>query len=150
MVSGVDFGRGGSALPMQFRVLGPDSGGPSPTEVRRLFKGQRMTAARRSRLGQSGRILAMAGTRAVGLAAFERSEREMRVTELGVDPDSAGGTDQIVAGLLDALELSCMASGTRRMVLLPRATMATAVLRRRGYVSIGEGSAGSWFEKTFV
>lgn len=109
-----------------------------------------MTAARRSRLSQSGRILAMAGTRVVGLAAYERSDREMRVTELGVDPDSAGGTDQIVGGLLDALELSCMASGTRRMVLLPRATLATAVLRRRGYLSIGDGPAGTWFEKTFV
>jgi len=109
-----------------------------------------MTAARRSRLSQSGRILAMAGTRVVGLAAYERSDREMRVTELGVDADSAGGADQIVGGLLDALELSCMASGARRMVLLPRATQAIAVLHRRGYVSIGDGPAGSWFEKTFV
>jgi hypothetical protein len=135
---------------MQFRVLGPDSGGPTPTDVRRLFRGQRMTAARRSRLGQSGRILAMSGTRTVGLAAYQRSDRELRVTELGVDHDSTGGTDQIVGGLLDALELACMASGARRLVLLPRATLATAVLRRRGYVSLGEGTAGNWFEKTFV
>ncbi len=135
---------------MHFRVLGPDSGGPTPTDLRRLFKGQRMTAARRSRLGLSGRILSMCGTRVVGLAAYERSERELRVTELGLDQTSACGTDEIAIGLLDALELACMASGARRLVLLPRATLADALLRRRGYVSIAEGAAGNWFEKTFV
>jgi hypothetical protein len=150
MVSGLDFARAGATAPMQFRVLGPDSGGPTPTDLRRLFRGQRMTAARRSRLGQSGRILAMCGTRVVGLAAYERSERELRVTELGLDHDSACGTDEIAGGLLDALELACMASGARRLVLLPRATLANALLRRRGYVSIAEGTAGTWFEKTFA
>jgi len=109
-----------------------------------------MTSARRSRLGQSGRILAMCGTRVVGLAAYERSERELRVTELGLDHGSACATDEIAGGLLDALELACMASGARRLVLLPRAALANALLRRRGYVSIAEGTAGDWFEKTFA
>lgn len=146
---GLDYVRPGDAAPMQFRVLGPDAGGPAVPDLRRLFRGQRMTAARRSRLGQSGRILAMCGARVVGLAAYERSEREMRVTELGLDHESACGIEQIVGGLLDALELACMAGGTRRLILLPRATAASAVLRRRGYTSIAEGAAGSWFEKTF-
>jgi hypothetical protein len=150
MASGFDFARAGAAAPMQFRVLGPDAGGPTPTDVRRLFKGQRITAARRSRLGQSGRILAMCGSRVVGLAAYERSERELRVTELGLDHDSACGIDEIAGGLLDALELACMASGARRLVLLPRATLAAVFLRRRGYASIADGTAGSWFEKTFA
>ncbi|MCX6544587.1 MAG: hypothetical protein NTV05_09250 [Acidobacteria bacterium] len=109
-----------------------------------------MTAARRSRLGQSGRILAMCGTRVAGLAAYERSERELRVTELGLDRDSICGTDEVAAGLLDALELACMASGARRLVLLPRATLADAVLRRRGYASVAKGPDGSWFEKKFT
>ena len=149
-MSGLDLARAGAAAPMQFRVLGPDSGGPTPTDVRRLFRGQRMTATRRSRLNQSGRMLAICGTRVVGLAAYERSERELRVTELGLDHDSACGVDQIASGLLDSLELACMASGARRLVLLPRATLADALLRRRGYVSIAAGTAGNWFEKTFV
>lgn len=109
-----------------------------------------MTAARRSRMGQSGRILAMCGTRVVGLAAYARSERELRVTELGLDHDSVCGTDEIASGLLDALELACMASGARRLVLLPRAALTNALVRRRGYVSIAEGTAGNWFEKTFA
>jgi hypothetical protein len=140
----------GITASLQFRVLGPDSGGPSLTDLRRLFRGQRITASRRSRLGQSGRILAMCGSRVVGLAAYERSERELRVTELGLDQASACGGDQIAAGLLDALELACLASDARRLVLLPRATLADALLRRRGFVSIGEGAAGNWFEKTFA
>ena len=77
---GLDYARAGEATPMQFRVLGPDSGGPTTPDLRRLFRGQRMTAARRSRLCQSGRLLALCGTRVVGLAAYERSDREMRVT----------------------------------------------------------------------
>jgi len=147
---GLDFASQGETTPMQFRVLGPDSGGPAAPDLRRLFRGQRMTAARRSRLGQCGRILAMCGTRVVGLAAYERSDREMRVTELGLDHDSACGIEQIVSGLLDALELACMAGGTRRLILLPRATAASAVLRRRGYANIAEGATGSWFEKSFA
>ena len=135
---------------MQFRMLGPDSGGPKVSDLRRLFRGQRLTTARRSRLGQSGRILAMCGTRVVGLAAYERFDREMRVTELGLDHDSACGIEQIVEGLLDSLELACMAGATRRLILLPRATAADAVLRRRGYTSIADSAHGSWFEKTFV
>jgi hypothetical protein len=129
MVSGLAFAQAGAAAPMQFRVLGPDSGGPSPTDVRRLFRGQRMTAARRARLGQSGRMIAMCGTRIVGLAAYERSERELRVTELGLDHDSPCGIDQIASGLLDSLELACMASDTGG-----RATAASRVRLPRGWV----------------
>jgi len=150
MESGLAFARAGAAAPMQFRVLGPDSGGPTQTDLRRLFRGQRMTAARRSRLGQSGRILALCGLRVVGLAAYERSERELRVTELGLDQTSACGTDEIAGGLLDALELACMASGARRLLLLPRAALADALLRRRGYSSIADGPGGNWFQKMFV
>ncbi|MEI6667667.1 MAG: hypothetical protein WCP29_05880 [Acidobacteriota bacterium] len=140
----------GSAAVLQFRMFGPDSGGPAQPDLRRLFRGQRMTAARRARLGESGRILAMGGTRVVGLAAYERTEREVRVTELGFDLDSAYGADQIADGLLDALELACMASGARRLVLLPRATVAEALLRRRGYKALSAGISGRWFEKNFV
>jgi hypothetical protein len=135
---------------MQFRVLGPDSAGLSPAELRRLFRGQRLTAARRHRLDQGGRILALLGARVVGLAAFERTERELRVGEVGIDPDSVCGAEAIADGLLDALELACLAGGVRRLVLPPRAGIAEAVPRRRGYTTIAEAATGAWFEKHFV
>jgi hypothetical protein len=136
---------------MHFRVLGPDGGGPSLSELRRLFRGERISATRRSRLEHSGRIVAMCGPKVVGLAVYERSDRDVRVSEVGMDPDSPCGVDGISDGLLDALELSCLASGARRLLLLPRAGFSAAVLTRRGYLAIAAGGpAGSWFEKRFV
>jgi len=37
----------------------------------------------------------------------------------------------------------------RRLVLLPRAVVTSALLRPRGFVPIAEGCAGSWFVKAF-
>lgn len=139
-----------AATPMHYRVLGPDVGGVGPVELRRLFRGQRLTAARRNRLAHGSRILAMCGARVVGIAAYERVDRDVRVYELGMDPESACGTDEIANGLLDALELACMASGARRLVLLPRMAVNSALVRRRGYATIGEGTACGWVEKTFA
>lgn len=142
--------RSAVATPLHFKVLGPDVGGPALADLRRLFRGQRLVAARRNRLSQGGRILALCGTRAVGIAAFDRVDRDVRVYELGMDPESACGVDEIEDGLLDALELACMASGARRLVLLPRATPNRTVARRRGYVTMGEGTSGAWMEKAFA
>jgi hypothetical protein len=138
------------AAPMHFRVLGPDAGGVSAADLRRLFRGQRLTGARRSRLGQGGRILAFCGRRMVGLAAYDRTDREMRVDELGVDPASACAPADIADGLLDALELGCVAGSIRRLVLLPRTGVFDDVLQRRGYTAIARVAAGTWFEKRFV
>lgn len=136
---------------MHFRVLGPDGGGPSLSELRRLFRGQRMSATRRSRLEQSGRIVALSGPKVVGLAVYEQSDRDLRVHEVGMDLDSACGLDGISDGLLEALELACLASGARRLLLMPRAGFSAVVLNRRGYLAIAaSGPAGSWFEKRFV
>ncbi len=135
---------------MQYRVLGPDSSNVPVADLRRLFRGQRMTAIRRNRLALGGRILAMCGSRVVGLAAYERADRDLRVYELGIDTESACGTDDIANGLLDALELACLASGARRLLLLPRTVLNGALLRRRGYLTVGEGTHGAWVEKTFA
>jgi len=140
-----------SASAMHFRVLGPDGGGPSVSELRRLFRGQRISAVRRHRLEQSGRIIALCGPKAVGLAAYERSDRDVRVHDVGIDTTSPCGLETISNGLLDALELACLASGSRRLLLLPRTGFPTDVLRRRGYLAIADGgAAGSWYEKRFV
>lgn len=135
---------------MHFRVLDPHAGGVSMVELRRLFRGRRLTAARRSSLERGGRILALCGARVVGLAAYERTDRELRVGEIGIDSESACGADTIAGGLLDALELSCVAGGVLRLILLPRAGLAEQALRRRGYAAISQVAAGTWFEKRFV
>jgi hypothetical protein len=140
----------GMDAPMHFRVLGPDTGGVSLADLRRLFRGQRLTLARRSRLEQGGRILALCGRRVVGLAAYDRSDREIRVEEVGIDTTSPCPPAAIADGLLDALELGCVAGSVRRLVLLPRTGVTDDVLRRRGYSAIAQATAGTWYEKRFV
>jgi hypothetical protein len=140
----------GADAPMHFRVLGPDAGGVSLSDLRRLFKGQRLTMARRSRLDHAGRMIALCGSRIVGLAAYDRSDRELRVEEVGIDARSACTPDLIADGLLDALELGCVAGSIRRLVLIPRVDLAGDVLQRRGYTAFTQGAAGTWYEKRFV
>lgn len=135
---------------MHFRVLGPDAGGVSIADLRRLFKGQRLPPARRQRLEQESRILALCGRRVVGLAAYDRSDRELRVDELGIDTTSACPPEAIADGLLDALELGCVAGSVRRLVLMPRAALVDEVLRRRGYAVIATVATGTWYEKRFT
>lgn len=136
-------------VPVQVRVVGPEAACLTPTELRRLFRGRRLTPARRERLRNSGRVVAAWGSRIVGLAAYEREAGELRVHEFGVDAGRSGTVDQIATALLDALEIACLAGGGRRLVLLPRAAIAGHLLRARGFVPIAEGSAGSWFAKIF-
>lgn len=135
---------------MHFRVLGHEAGGVSVTDLRRLFRGRRLTAACRGSLERGGRILALCGSRVVGLAAYEQTDRELRVADMGIDQESACGTDAIADGLLDALELACVAGTVRRLTLPPGAGLADHVLRRRGYAPIAEVASGTWFEKRFV
>jgi hypothetical protein len=135
---------------MQVKVLGPDCAPLSAADLRRLFRGRRLTPARRDRIAQSGRVVAACANRTVGMAAYDRADGELRVHELAVDGSTmASAEDQVINALLDALEVACLAGGGRRLVLLPRAAIAASLLRRRGFVTIAEGCAGSWFEKTF-
>lgn len=136
---------------MQVKVLGPDCAPLSAADLRRLFRGRRLTPARRERIAQSSRVVAMCGTRTVGVAAYDRADGELRVHEFAVDATTLlCAEDQVVNALLDALEVTCLAGGGRRLVVLPRAVIASSLLRRRGFVTIAEGCAGSWFEKTFA
>ncbi len=136
--------------PIQVRVVGPDAACLTPADLHRLFRGRRLTAVRRARLADGGRVLAVSGPRIVGLAAYERFDGELRVHEFAVDATTACTVDEIAAALLDALEMACLAGGGRRLVLLPRAALADHMLRARGFVPIAEGSAGSWFQKLFA
>jgi hypothetical protein len=85
----------------------------------------------------------------VGVAAYERVDLELRVHEFGVDAASSCAVEQVAGALLDALEVACLAGGGRRLVLLPRAAISAELLRSRGFETIAEGCAGSWYEKTF-
>ncbi len=134
---------------VQVRVVGPDAACLTPTDLRRLFRGRRLTPARRDRLRNSGRVVAASRSRVVGLAAYERFDGELRVHEFGVDATTRCTLDQIATALLDALEVACLAGGGRRLVLLPRAALTAHLLRSRGFVPIAEECAGSWFEKVF-
>ena len=129
-------------------MVGPDCAPLSPSDLRRLFRGRRLTPARRDRLAQSGRIVALCGSRTVGLVAYDGVDGELRVHEFGLDTASTWcSEEQVVNGLFDALEVACLASGGRRLVVLPRAAIAASLLARRGFVTIAEGCAGSWLEK---
>jgi hypothetical protein len=86
----------------------------------------------------------------VGLAAYDRSDRELRVQEVGIDTSSDCAPTQIADGLLDALELGCVAGSVRRLVLPPRTGVFDEVLQRRGYTAIAQVSTGTWYEKRFV
>jgi len=134
---------------MQVRVVGPESAGLTPADLRRLFRGRRLTPARRERLAGSGRVVASCAGRVVGVAGYERAGSELRVHEFGVDNLSPCPVEQTATALLDALEVACLAGGGRRLVLLPRAVVTSALLRPRGFVPIAEGCAGSWFVKAF-
>jgi hypothetical protein len=135
---------------MHYRVLGPDTGGVSVADLRRLFRVQRLTSALRGRVERGNRIVALCGRRVVGLAAYHRTDRELRVEEVGVDSTSACTPAEIVDGLLDALELGCVAGSVRRLVLLLRTALFDEVLERRGYAAIARVAAGTWYEKRFV
>jgi hypothetical protein len=137
-------------MSMHYRVLGPDGGSVSAADLRRLFRGQRLSQARRNRLAQGGRILVLCGSRVVGIAAFDRSDVDVRVYEVGLDAESVCATDDIINYLLDALELACMASGTRRLILLPGVVLNATITRHRGYVMQGAGHPGACAQKTFA
>jgi hypothetical protein len=136
--------------PLQIRVLGPDVGSPARTDLRRLFPGQRLSAARKNRLEHGGRVVALCGSRVVGLAAYESVDRELRVWDMGVDPQPACEAAVIAGELLDALELACMAGGARRIVLLPRTGLEEAELQRRGYRLLATRGTSPWFDKLFA
>lgn len=95
------------------------------------------------------KILVLRHSRVVGIVAYEPQEAELRVHELATADEIGCDPETIVNVTLDALELACLASGARRLVVTARAETCGPPLRRRGFVRIDEGCAGSWLEKTF-
>lgn len=134
---------------LQVRVVGPESEAVTAADLRRLFSGRTLSRARRERIAQCTKVVVQHGARVIGLAAYERTNDELRVCELAVEPSLCFGVHDILTQLLDAIELACLAGGCRRLVLLPAAIVATTALERRGYQIVAEGCAGGWLEKRY-
>lgn len=135
---------------LQVRVVGPESAMPTGADLRRLFAARSLARSRRDRVTRCAKVLATWNGRVVGLAAFDRTADEIRVHELAFEPDLCYSPPDILRHLLDALELACLASGGRRLVLLPHAVVAVTPLERLGYQLVNEGCAGAWLEKSFA
>ena len=136
--------------PIQVRVVGPDSVELQSVELSRMAPGRPVSRLQREHLEHATRVVARAGDRVVGVAAYERLGNELRVLDLRLDPvpPPMCATD-VVRQLLDALEVAALAGGCRRIVLLPAAVIAATALERLGYRIIAEGCAGGWLEKDF-
>jgi len=130
------------------QVLGADAAPVPPADLARLFPRLRPFSPRFDRLAQSARIEVTRGDDLVGLAIYLRAEDELRVPELAIDPGPGNGRRDVLNTLFDALEVSCLAGGHRRLIVTPPPA-ALAMLQRRGYELVREGCAGTWLEKRF-
>jgi hypothetical protein len=140
---------------LDVRVDARDSSPLSDSDLRRLFPGSTLTDIRLDRLREWPRVLVRFGECLVGVATYQKTERDLRVPDLGVQPPDAvipcGAcpSRDVLNALLDGLELACLAAGCRRIVISPPAVSIT-LLERRGYVRINERCAGGWIEKTLA
>jgi hypothetical protein len=94
-------------------------------------------------------VVAYSGGRLVGLAAYERHESELRAYEFGVDEEASCGVPAVVATLLDALEVACLAGGCRRLAITLRAMAGEQPLLERGFHIAGPASSSRMFVKAF-
>ena len=133
---------------LRVQVLGPDAEPVAAAELGRLFPRIPPRTPRYERLTRFPKVVVTSGSRTVGLAVYQTAGGELRVPELALVAPAAGGVRDVLALVLDALEAACLASGSRRIILIPP-TQSHGLLRRRGYQLIAEGCAGTWMEKTF-
>jgi len=88
----------------------------------------------------------------VGVATYTQTPIETQVPEFAVEiPPSVelNHSDvwrQVMASLVDAIEIASLAGGCRRIVIVPTGRIKD--LLRHGYVTVTEGCGGSWLEKS--
>ena len=133
--------------PLRLSVVGPDAAVPSASDLRRLLEGRALSRRRREGLAAMPKVIALHGSRVVGLAAYERGTGELRVIELAFASDLAYGARDVLRHLLDGVELACVAGGCRRLVLMPTAVVATGPLEELGYRVATNGQPHCWLEK---
>jgi len=142
----IQYGEGNQDL-IQVHLTAAGSDPFRDQNVARLFKGQRLTRARRAQLRESHMIIVSYGRRLAGVAAYTAAKRNVCVvSELALDPKLSCERDCVVDAVLDALEAACLASGRFAIVVL-RTDIAPVVFKRRGYVAIIERCGGAWLEK---
>jgi hypothetical protein len=134
---------------MRVRIVGSDSIPLAETDLRRLFPDGLLSFDRFERLTMWPRVVAACGPRVVGVAAYQRVDRELRVPEIGVDASGECDAWDIVGALVEALEIACLAGGCRRVLIMPP-PVGAGLLLRRGYQRASEGGSGSWMAKSFV
>lgn len=95
-------------------------------------------------------MVALCGSQVVGVAVYHRSDRDLVVTDVGIDLNCECPYDEVLGALIGALELACLAGGARRLVVRfgQPAAAARAVLEQRGYL-VRSGEARCWAEKCY-
>ena len=133
---------------LRVQVFGADAE-PLPADaLARLFPHVPPRSPRFERLARSARIVVSHASSIVGFAIYQRVDGDLRVPDLTLLESPGHGVRDVLGALLDALEATCLAGGSRRIVLPPTAR-AHGLLRRRGYELMSEGCGAAWMEKTF-
>jgi hypothetical protein len=138
---------------LDLRVEGPEVRGLTDADIRRLFPG-RATAERLNRLHNWPRIVVRIDEIPVAVATYTQTPIETQVPEFAVEiPPSIELTHpdvrrQVMAALIDAIEIASLAGGCRRIVIVPAGPIKD--LLRHGYVTVTEGCGGSWLEKSLL
>lgn len=138
---------------LDLRVEGPEVRGLTDADIRRLFPGQ-TTGERRNRLRNWPRIVVRIDDVPVGVATYTQTPIEMQVPEFAVEIPPATELNhpdarrQVMASLIDAIEIASLAGGCRRIVIVPTGRIKD--LLRHGYATVSEGCGGSWMEKSLL
>lgn len=138
---------------LDLQVEGPEVRGLTDADIRRLFPGQN-SGDRLNRLRNWPRIVVRIDEVPVAVATYTQTPIETQVPEFAVDiPPSielnhADVRRQVMASLIDAIEIASLAGGCRRIVIVPAGRIKD--LLRHGYVAVSEGCGGSWMEKSLL
>lgn len=117
-------------------------------DLRRLFRGERLSPTRKDKLARCPMLAAMLGGYVVGLAVYEHMNRELWVHEFVIVAGAKVCAGEIAGVLLSGIEIAALASGGERIVLTARAATSGPIVGFRGYCRLDEGCAGRWLQKT--
>lgn len=138
---------------LDLRVEGPEVSGLTDADISRLFPGQN-SGERLNRLRNWPRIVVRTDDVPVAVATYTQTPIETQVPEFSVAIPPAIESNhpdlrrQVMAALIDAIEIASLAGGCRRIVIVPTGRIKD--LLRHGYVAVSEGCGGSWLEKSLL
>jgi hypothetical protein len=133
----------------QVCVVDRDAALPSEADIKRLFGSSLAAATRHDRLAHHPRLVVSCVGVPVGIAAYERIGDDLRVPEFVVARSVLCSNEEVAETLINALEIACLATGGRQVVVARVPGPVAKMLVRRGYQQVREDCAGSWFEKGF-